>query len=224
MGEPANGPSASATDQLNIDRLQASLHTRSIGKMLRYMPSTASTNAEALTYLQQHVEPSAPHGLTILAECQTAGRGRRGRDLALSAPGNIYSSVIMVPDPEATAPVRGSPGFRCFQPSRWPIVFRTCGSGRLREMAERSPDRREKARRHSLRTDMPRPVNHGHRDWHRAQHQRPSRQFPPMSSGLAPLRWPQNEPALRPRGDTGRPLISGSNNAWIVSSSTARPE
>ncbi len=104
MGESAKGSAPSADEHLDIDRLQASLHTRSIGKMLRYTPSTASTNADALTYLQQHAEHSSPHGMTIIAECQTAGRGRRGRTWHSPARGNIYSSVIVVPTPEASPP------------------------------------------------------------------------------------------------------------------------
>jgi BirA family biotin operon repressor/biotin-[acetyl-CoA-carboxylase] ligase len=35
--------------------------------------------------------------MAILAECQTAGRGRRGRTWHSPAQGNIYSSVIVVP-------------------------------------------------------------------------------------------------------------------------------
>ncbi|MBA3753746.1 MAG: biotin--[acetyl-CoA-carboxylase] ligase [Nitrospira sp.] len=101
MGEPANGPAASTTDQLDIDRLQTSLRSHSFGRMLRYAPSTHSTNADALTYLQQHAGPPSPHGMAILAECQTVGRGRRGRTWHSPAQGNIYSSVIVVPAQEA---------------------------------------------------------------------------------------------------------------------------
>ncbi len=104
MGEPANGPSASATDPLNIDRLQRSLGTHSFGRMLRYTPSTASTNADALTYLQHHAEPASLNGMAILAECQTAGRGRRGRTWHSPPHGNIYSSVIVVPSLGAHRP------------------------------------------------------------------------------------------------------------------------
>jgi BirA family biotin operon repressor/biotin-[acetyl-CoA-carboxylase] ligase len=39
--------------------------------------------------------------MAILAECQTAGRGRRGRTWHSPALGNIYSSVIVVPTPGA---------------------------------------------------------------------------------------------------------------------------
>ena len=79
------------------DRLHASLHTRAFGRALRYSASTASTNADALAYLQQAEGPSNPHGLVILTECQTAGRGRRGRTWHSPPQGNLYISVIVVP-------------------------------------------------------------------------------------------------------------------------------
>ncbi|MFZ1764266.1 MAG: biotin--[acetyl-CoA-carboxylase] ligase [Nitrospira sp.] len=100
MGGPANDQCPA--DRLDIDRLQASLHTHTFGQTLRYIPSTASTNADALAYLQQPTGPAAAHGTVILADCQTAGRGRRGRAWHSPAQGNIYMSVIVVPEPGST--------------------------------------------------------------------------------------------------------------------------
>ena len=97
MGRPANDPLIA--DRLDIDRLNASLRTRAFGRVLHYTPSTASTNADALAYLQQPATAPAPHGLVILADCQTAGRGRRGRTWHSPPQGNIYTSVIVVPRP-----------------------------------------------------------------------------------------------------------------------------
>jgi len=96
VGGPAD-ESPLSSDRLDIDRLQDSLRTCSIGRTLRYVPSTASTNADALAYLQQLAGHPVPHGMTILAERQTAGRGRRGRTWHSPAQGNIYVSVIVVP-------------------------------------------------------------------------------------------------------------------------------
>ena len=104
MGERANGPVASTAEQINLDRLKSILRTHSFGRMLRYTPSTASTNADALAYLQQHPEPASLNGMAILAECQTAGRGRRGRTWHSPAHGNIYTSVIVVPAQAANRP------------------------------------------------------------------------------------------------------------------------
>ena len=155
MGEPANSPVASAADQLELDRLQAILRTHSFGKMLRYTSSTASTNADALAYLQQHPGPASLNGMAILAECQTAGRGRRGRTWHSPARGNIYSSVIVVPEagqpPTRSMALLGSAVLGTGG-SRVPVEPHR--SRRLREMAERSADWREEARRDPLRTDF----------------------------------------------------------------------
>ncbi len=97
MGRPANGPLIA--DRLDIDRLHASLRTRAFGRVLHYTPSTASTNADALASLQQQTTAPAPHGLVILADCQTAGRGRRGRTWHSPPQGNIYTSIVVVPRP-----------------------------------------------------------------------------------------------------------------------------
>lgn len=100
MGGAANDPSPA--DRLDIDRLRASLQTQAFGRSLRYAPSTSSTNADALAYLQQLTGPATPHGTVILADCQTAGRGRRGRTWHSPPQGNIYLSVIVVPEPGFT--------------------------------------------------------------------------------------------------------------------------
>ena len=98
---------SSADNQPDIDRLQASLHTRAFGRVFRYSATTASTNADALTYVQQAAVPSNSHGLVILTDCQTAGRGRRGRTWHSPPQGNLYFSVIAVP---RTAPLAWSLG------------------------------------------------------------------------------------------------------------------
>ena len=100
MVGPADDPPPAT--RLDIDRLQACLRTHAFGKTLRYTASTASTNADALAYLQRPTEPAALHGTVILADCQTAGRGRRGRTWHSPAQGNLYLSVIVVPAPGAT--------------------------------------------------------------------------------------------------------------------------
>jgi len=97
VGRPANDPFIA--DRLDIDRLNASLRTRAFGRVLHYTPSTASTNADALAYLQQPATAPAPHGLVILTDCQTAGRGRRGRTWHSPPQGNIYTSIVVVPRP-----------------------------------------------------------------------------------------------------------------------------
>lgn len=104
MGAPPEDPCASSADRFDSERFQAILQTRSFARILRHTPSTASTNADALTYLQQHAEPANLHGMTILADSQTAGRGRRGRTWHSPGLGNIYSSVIAIPAPGVNRP------------------------------------------------------------------------------------------------------------------------
>jgi len=86
-------------DRLNIDRLKASLRTHAVGHVLQYTLSTASTNADALLALQQPNAAPIPHGSVFLTECQTAGRGRRGRTWHSPPHGNIYMSVVVSPTP-----------------------------------------------------------------------------------------------------------------------------
>ncbi len=171
MGEPANDPVASATDHINIDRLQASLRTHSFGRMLRYTPSTASTNADALAYLQQHPESPSLTGMVILAECQTAGRGRRGRTWHSPALGNIYTSVIVVPG-RANPPTSylALVGSVVLSTGGLRVPVQPRGSGRFRKMAERSFNRREEAGGYPLRTDVDPRQHDGHYHWHWVEH------------------------------------------------------
>ncbi|ULA58266.1 MAG: Biotin--[acetyl-CoA-carboxylase] ligase [Nitrospira sp.] len=100
MGGPgSDSPNSPPFDR---DRFHASLRTHAFGRALHYSASTASTNADALAYLQQPATTSSPHGLVILADCQTAGRGRRGRTWHSPPQGNLYFSLIVVPQPGAT--------------------------------------------------------------------------------------------------------------------------
>lgn len=58
-----------------------------------YLKETDSTNSEAARGTDRF-----PHGTVIVAEAQTAGRGRRGRSW-VSEPGeNLYFSVLLKPD------------------------------------------------------------------------------------------------------------------------------
>jgi len=57
---------------LDLEALQRSLTTRRVGRVLEYRPSTTSTNDEALGLLERNAED----GVVVLAEHQSAGRGR----------------------------------------------------------------------------------------------------------------------------------------------------
>lgn len=58
---------------------------------VRVFPSLASTN----TTLREWAEEGAPHGAAVIAEAQTAGRGRLGRSFASPEGAGLYMSVLL---------------------------------------------------------------------------------------------------------------------------------
>lgn len=75
----------------DLTAIQAELRTVAFGRMIHYYESVPSTNATAIDLAQD----GACHGTLILADAQTAGRGRRGR-FWHSPPGvNLYCSLIV---------------------------------------------------------------------------------------------------------------------------------
>ena len=72
--------------------LRDGLYTRVVGKRIVYFRHLSSTMDEAVRRAQEGVE----EGTVILAEEQTAGRGRFGRTW-VSQPGNLYLSIVLRP-------------------------------------------------------------------------------------------------------------------------------
>ena len=64
-----------ASKRLDVDWCQAQLHTQLVGRRLLYYPQVTSTNDDAL----RRADAGDPEGTVVVAETQTAGRGRRGR-------------------------------------------------------------------------------------------------------------------------------------------------
>lgn len=63
------------------------------GRALRYCAAVTSTQDEVRAWAEQELQP-APHGAVVVAERQTAGRGRRGR--AWTTPhGHLAFSVLL---------------------------------------------------------------------------------------------------------------------------------
>jgi BirA family biotin operon repressor/biotin-[acetyl-CoA-carboxylase] ligase len=93
-GEPGGGYRLVATpDRLYPEEVQARLHTRWLARDLTWLETTDSTNRVAT----ERARDGAPHGATVVAEGQTAGRGRLGRSF-FSPPGlNLYSSTVLRP-------------------------------------------------------------------------------------------------------------------------------
>ena len=79
--------------QIDAKVLQSRLAARRIGSLLHYRETVDSTNLVALRLAQE----GAAEGTVVLADCQTAGRGRLNRGWQ-SPPGcNLYLSVILRP-------------------------------------------------------------------------------------------------------------------------------
>lgn len=62
------------------------------GKELIYQEETGSTNADAVRLASE-----LPHGTVIMADSQTAGRGRRGRTWVSPKGENLYFSLLLKP-------------------------------------------------------------------------------------------------------------------------------
>lgn len=79
-------------DPLNPDRIAAQLQTQWLGSRVIVYESTASTNDVAAQYARN---PDS-HGLVILAEEQTAGRGRGGNTWLASRGQSLLVSMVII--------------------------------------------------------------------------------------------------------------------------------
>jgi BirA family biotin operon repressor/biotin-[acetyl-CoA-carboxylase] ligase len=73
------------------------LHTRWAGQASEYHPSLDSTNLQA----KRLAMAGAPHGQLVLADAQTAGRGRRGRGWDSAAGLGLWMSLVLRPQAQA---------------------------------------------------------------------------------------------------------------------------
>src|SRR5574341_1708222 len=83
----------SVPDMLRLDDVKSGLKTKIIGRDLRLLPEVTSTNTRAM----EMAANGAPEGTVVIAETQTAGKGRLGRTW-ISPKGNLYLSVVLRPD------------------------------------------------------------------------------------------------------------------------------
>ncbi|MBI2912784.1 MAG: biotin--[acetyl-CoA-carboxylase] ligase [Chloroflexi bacterium] len=72
------------------------LTTAFVGRRLTCLPSATSTQDEA----RAQADAGAPEGTAVLAEEQTAGRGRLGRSWASPAGTNLYLTIVLRPTVE----------------------------------------------------------------------------------------------------------------------------
>jgi BirA family transcriptional regulator, biotin operon repressor / biotin---[acetyl-CoA-carboxylase] ligase len=92
---------AGVPDRLTPLELRPLLNTHDVGQALHWFEELGSTNDRA----KELADEGAEHGTIVIAEAQTAGRGRRGRSWASPPRRNLYFSVVLRPDlPPARAP------------------------------------------------------------------------------------------------------------------------
>lgn len=70
---------------------QQALATRELGRFMVYRQSTETT----MVLARREADEGAPHGTIVLAEEQTAGRGRKGRSFQSPAGENLYFTVVL---------------------------------------------------------------------------------------------------------------------------------
>jgi BirA family biotin operon repressor/biotin-[acetyl-CoA-carboxylase] ligase len=78
---------------LDLPALESALDTDFVGRRLVYLTSIGST----MDVARAEAEANAPEGTIVVAEEQTAGRGRFGRSWLSPAGKNIYVTVILRP-------------------------------------------------------------------------------------------------------------------------------
>ncbi len=97
----------------NLDAFQSALTTRAIGRNFVYRREIDTT----MELARDLAAKGAPHGTLVLAEHQTAGRGRRGRSFHSPDAENLYFTLVL----------RSEPGMHRRLPVALPVaVCRAC--------------------------------------------------------------------------------------------------
>jgi BirA family biotin operon repressor/biotin-[acetyl-CoA-carboxylase] ligase len=92
---------AGVPDRLTPLEIRPLLNTHDVGQVVHWYEELGSTNDRA----KELADEGAEHGEVVVAEAQTAGRGRRGRAWSSPARKNLYFSVVLRPDlPPSRAP------------------------------------------------------------------------------------------------------------------------
>ena len=76
------------------EKILSNIKTKKMGKSVYYFQCTDSTNVQA----KRLAEEGAVHGSVVVADEQTAGRGRRGRSWDSPAGKNLYFTLLLKPD------------------------------------------------------------------------------------------------------------------------------
>ncbi|MFO0630474.1 MAG: biotin--[acetyl-CoA-carboxylase] ligase [Polyangiales bacterium] len=78
----------------DLDGFVAPAACRALGRALSLVAETASTNDDA----REAAVRGAPHGMTFVADAQTAGRGRLGRRWHSPPGASLYVSIVLRPN------------------------------------------------------------------------------------------------------------------------------
>lgn len=94
-GAPGGGYALTGLpDRLYPEELCAGRPRRWLARDVHYLEETDSTNRVAFELARD----GAASGTAVVAECQTAGRGRLGRAFFSPAHRNLYTSIVLRPD------------------------------------------------------------------------------------------------------------------------------
>jgi len=83
-----------APDRLYPEEISRGLTSRWLGRRIHHLDETDSTNRVAADLAQE----GAAHGTAVVAEAQTAGRGRLGRSFYSPPYSNLYTSIVLRPN------------------------------------------------------------------------------------------------------------------------------
>jgi len=93
-GDPGGGYRLSEIpDRLYAEEIQVGLETRWLATEIHYFETVDSTNRVALDLARS----GSAHGATVVADQQTAGRGRLGRSFFSPPMLNFYTSIVLRP-------------------------------------------------------------------------------------------------------------------------------
>jgi BirA family biotin operon repressor/biotin-[acetyl-CoA-carboxylase] ligase len=90
---------AAVPDRLYPAELSAGLETRWLARSIEWLDVTDSTNRVAA----ERAREGAPHGTAVIAESQTAGRGRLGRTFYSPPHQSLYVSFVLRPEIDTRA-------------------------------------------------------------------------------------------------------------------------
>ena len=110
-------------DLLLPKEIKAGLRTNLLGQQIAYYQEVSSTQDAAKSLAAQ----GANEGTIVIAETQTAGRGRIGRDWA-SPPGGIYLSIIL------------RPAINPSEAIRFPIIAGVAAAQAIEQLTELKPE------------------------------------------------------------------------------------